>query len=269
MTPHSRRAFTLIELLVVIAILGVLMGLTLPAVFRVREAAGRADCLNRIKNQGLAVLNYESAHGRLPPGTISGPFPPAGVTTAAGHGMWVLLLPFIDQGPLAAAYHLDRPFDHPANQPAASARVRVLMCPNLDPDRVEPWTPPPRVGGVADYAPVDVNPFLADVGLIDPVGNFEGVMPVNGMVRVTDVTDGTSNTLLLIEAGGRPGVGWASPLSPVGIRQAFGGAGGPHRAGTNACLADGSARFLRESIGLRVLARLATRSGGEVIDADW
>jgi prepilin-type N-terminal cleavage/methylation domain-containing protein/prepilin-type processing-associated H-X9-DG protein len=269
MTPLPRRAFTLIELLVVIAIVAILIGLILPAVFRAREAASRADCLNRIRNQGLAVLNYESAHGRLPPGAVSGPFPPAGVMTTASHGMWVLLLPFVEQGAVASAYRLDLPFDNPANQPAASAKIRVLMCPNLDPERLEQWDPPPLVGGVTDYAAVDVNPFLADIGLIDPVGNFEGVMPVNGQVRVTDITDGASNTLLLIEAGGRPGVGWASPLSLVGLRQAFGGTGGPHRGGANVCLADGSARFVRDSIGLRVLARLATRSGGEVIDADW
>jgi prepilin-type N-terminal cleavage/methylation domain-containing protein len=269
MSTLSRRAFTLIELLVVLGIIAVLVGLILPAVFRAREAAARADCLNRIRNQGLAVLNFESAHGKLPPGAISGPFPPAGVTTTASHGMWVLLLPFIDQASLASWYRLGLPFDHPDNQPAASATIRVLTCPNLDPDRREHWDPPPLVGGVADYAAVDVNPFLADIGLIDPAENFEGVMPVNGQVRMTDVTDGTSNTLLLVEAGGRPGAGWASPLSLVGLRQAFGGAGGPHRAGTNVCLVDGSARFVRESVGLRVLAQLATRSGGEIIAADW
>ena len=65
----------------------------------------------------------------------------------------------------------------------------------------------------------------------------------------------------------RDGFPWVRVLRLA--TKAFGGSGGPHRAGTNACLADGSARFVRESVGLRVLAQLATRAGGEVIDADW
>src|SRR5262245_60511913 len=80
--------FTLIELLVAVAIVAVLMALILSAVQRVREAAKRTECLNKIRQQGLAVLNYESATGHLPPGTVQGPFPPLGVPGGAGHGMW-------------------------------------------------------------------------------------------------------------------------------------------------------------------------------------
>jgi prepilin-type N-terminal cleavage/methylation domain-containing protein len=260
-----RRGFTLIELLVVIAIIGVLLALTLAAVQQAREAARRAECLNRLRQQGLAVLHYESGHGRLPPGAVQGPFPLLGIPDGVSHGIWPFVLPHLEQVPVALRYRFDLPYDHPTNQPAVTARLVTLMCPNGDPARIEEWDPPPRYGAVADYAPVDVNPFLADLGLIDPASSFDGALPVNGAVRLIDITDGASNTLLLVEAGGRPGVAWCSPVLPVGLRQVFGGH--LHRNGAPACMADGSAHFLNESIGLRVLARLATRSGGEQINA--
>ena len=260
--PLPRRGVTLIEVLVVIGILAVLLGLTLAAVQRVREAARRAECQDRLRNQGLAVLNYEAAQGRLPPGAIQGPFAPPAVPDGAGHGFWPLLLPYLEQAPLAGRYRFDLPFDSPANQPAVTASLKILECPNATPaNRTADWGS--GHGGVADYAPFDVNPFLADVGVIDAVGNFQGPLPVNGAVRMTDVTDGTSNTVLLAEASGRPGVAWGSPEVLLSLRQFFGGAGGLHRNGSHACMADGSVHFLNESIGLRALGRLATRAGGE------
>jgi prepilin-type N-terminal cleavage/methylation domain-containing protein len=261
----SRRpGLTLIELLAVVAIIAVLIGLTMAAVQQAREAAARTDCLNRLRQQGLAVLSYESAHGRLPPGAVQGPFPPLGIPDGVSHSLWPFVLPHLEQVPVALAYRVNLPFDHPDNQAAATTPLVVLTCPSGAPDRIEEWDPPPRHGAVADYAPVEVNPFLADIALIDPATSFEGALPVNGRVRLADITDGTSTTLLLVEAGGRPGVGWSSPLLPVGLRQVFGEQF--HRHGTPACMADGSVHFLGDTIGLRVLARFATRSGDEVIN---
>jgi prepilin-type processing-associated H-X9-DG protein len=257
---------TLIELLVVIGILAVLFGLTLAAVQRVREAAARADCQNRMRNQGLAVLHYESTWGRLPPGAVQGPFGPVGVPDGASHSLWALLLPYLDQAPLAARYRLDLPFDHPVNQPVVTARLKVLECPNSPPNRTANGGTGSR--GVADYAPFEVNPFLADIGVIDPVGNFQGPLPVNGTVRMTDITDGTSSTILLAEASGRPGVAWSSPEVLLSLRQFFGGTGGLHRGGSHVCMADGSVHFLRDSLGLRALGRLATRAGGEPLSGN-
>jgi prepilin-type N-terminal cleavage/methylation domain-containing protein len=264
-TRAPRRGFTLIELIVVIAIIAILIALTLAAVQQTREAAKRTECMSRLKNQGLAVLNFESTHGYLPPGAVWGPFPSLGVADGAGHGLWAFLLPHLEQGPAADRYRFDLSYDHPANQSAATTRIPVLMCPNLDPGRVEEWEGA-RFGGVADYVPLDANPFLADLGLIDPVDNFEGPLPANRTVRLTEITDGTSTTILLAEATGRPGVAWSSPLIPAGLRQVFPGPGGPHRNGTPACMVDGSVHFLRDTIDLRVLGRLATRAGGEPIN---
>jgi prepilin-type N-terminal cleavage/methylation domain-containing protein/prepilin-type processing-associated H-X9-DG protein len=255
MSPHRRHGYSLIELLVAISIVALLVGLTLAAVQRVREAAKRADCQNRVRQAGLAVLNYESTTGRLPPGSISGPFEPLGVPSGAGHGLWAVVLPHLDQAHLGVRYRLDVSFDHPANRPVAAARIPVLECPTA-PDRLDPTF------GPADYGPVDVNPFLADIGVIDPGASFLSALPVNGTAKLTDITDGTSNTILVAEAAGRPGMAWASPDVTVGLREVF---GRPHGLGANVCFADGSVHFVRESVGLRVLGKLCTRSGGEVI----
>src|SRR5205807_2447048 len=128
------------------------------------------------------------------------------------------------------------------NQPVVTTRLPVLECPNASPpNRTVSWET--GYGAVADYAPFEVSPFLADLGLIDPVSNFEGPMPVNGRVRLTDVTDGTSTTVLLAEASGRPGVAWSSPAVLLSLRQFFGESGGLHRGGSHACMADGSVHF--------------------------
>jgi len=117
---------------------------------------------------------------------------------------------------------------------------------------------------VTDYGPLDVNPFLADIAVIDPAASFAGPLPVNAAVRMTEITDGAANTILLTEAGRRPGMAWCSPDVPVGLRDAI---GGPHR-GSNVAMADGSVHFVRDAIDIRVLGRLATRAGGEVISGD-
>jgi prepilin-type N-terminal cleavage/methylation domain-containing protein len=263
-----RYGFTLIELLVVIAIIGILIGILLAAVQQIRESAQRTDCMNHLRQQGLAILNYESAYGRLPPGAIQGPFPLLSVPEGVSHSMWSVVLPYIDQAPIANRYRMDRAFDHIANQPAVTTSIRLLMCPNGDPSRIEEWDSPTKYGAVADYSPLEVNPFLADISIIDPVSCFESALPVNGMVKMTEITDGTSNTLLLAEASGRPGIAWSSPMIAVSLRQVFSGSNGLHRNGTPVCMVDGSTRFLRDSMDLRILGRLATRSGGEPITGD-
>ena len=260
-----RRGLSLIEFLVVIAIFAVLIALILPAIQSVRESARRAECMNRLKNLGMATLNSESQRGYLPPSVAWGPLPSFGIPDGAGHGMWSFLLSYLDQDSVAKQYRFDVSYDHVSNQPAATARIAVLMCPNLDSQRIEKWEAE-SFGGVADYAPLEVNPFLADIGLIDPVTNFTAALSANATTQLSDISDGTSNTILLVEAAGRTGIAWSSPLVPVGLRQVVGGSAGPHRNGTPVCFADGSVRFIPNTIDLRILGRMATRAGGEAVD---
>ncbi len=206
-----RRAVTLIELLVVIAILGVLLGLLLPAVQKVREAAARAQCGNNLKQAGLALHQFEAGRGAFPPGAVFGPFPQAGITTDALHGCWPFLLPYLEQPALFGAYRWDVDFFDLANQPTVAAQLKVLQCPSAQANRFVLMEHSDGAfvnggqGACIDYGPVQgVGPGLALLGLIDPAENYQGALPVNGMTRVLDIRDGTSYTLLVSEDAGRP-----------------------------------------------------------------
>ena len=172
MSRSRRPAFSLLEVAVVVAIIGVLIGLTLPALARLRESAQRTRCQDHLRNQGLAVLTYESVNGALPPGAIQGPWPPnfpAGVS----HGLYPSLLPHLGEGALAAAYRWDVGHDNPANQAVIAAPIAVLRCP------LSEYAPDDGGPGVSDYGPLEVNAFLIDLGLIAPGAKCEGALPVN------------------------------------------------------------------------------------------
>jgi prepilin-type N-terminal cleavage/methylation domain-containing protein/prepilin-type processing-associated H-X9-DG protein len=297
---RKRRGFTLIELLVVIAIIGVLIGLLLPAVQKVREAANRMKCGNNLRNLALALLQYEHMHGKLPPGATAGPFPEAGVTAAVNHGWGPYILPFIEQQALAGRYRWDRSQFDPENQPVASVPLKIFQCPSAEPDRFmthDRFSYGGR-GACTDYAPfVEVNIALVNLDLVDRVENYQGVMPVNHMTRLSEVTDGTSNTLLLTEDAGRPrlwqaghpgpdntlaGCPWTGGANPIILEGSTpDGAMRPgpcpmncsndrevysfHPGGANVGMVDGSVHFLRATIDIRILARLVTRAGGEIV----
>lgn len=209
---HHRRAFTLIELLVVIAIIAVLIALLLPAVQQAREAARRTQCKNNLKQIGLALANYESSFGILPPGYVSGvgtPDPRTG-DSGPGWGWLAILLPYVDQTPLQQSLNWNLPCWDPANSTMVKTVVPMFLCPSAT-------SPAGTVGitdinlnvmnniyfGRANYVHNvgwnDIWSSPASTDYTDPIKGCNGVMFRNSGVRLRDVTDGLTNTVFVGE----------------------------------------------------------------------
>src|SRR5438067_3773557 len=319
----SRRGFTLIELLVVIAIIAILVGLLLPAVQTVREAAGRTKCQNNLKQLGLALHNFAGANGYFPTSTR------ASATAPVRNAWTTFALPYFEQDSLAKGYDFNSNWDDPKNLPVTSVPVKLLQCPsNPLPDRKDGnqqlgagWAP---VVATTDYGPITaVSPQLAALypsQIPQDAAAQIGFLARNTKPTFADCTDGTSNTILIAESAGRPtvyrrgvavgdpqgnppvrvnGGGWARAASdfdlkgsssdgtafpgPCAINCTNGkdvGNGYPdpvfgtngtgetyafHSQGANVLFADGSVRFLRQTIDVVTYAALVTRAGGEPI----
>jgi prepilin-type N-terminal cleavage/methylation domain-containing protein/prepilin-type processing-associated H-X9-DG protein len=201
---RRRNGFTLIELLVVIAIIAILIGLLLPAVQKVREAAARAQCSNNLKQLGLAAHNYESTFKKLPPG--SGNLAPG---ASSAPSLLALILPYLEQANLYNLFNFNVDVNNTAaNGPARDQTVPTFQCPSdgstqheLDtggsglPEGTSNYLG--NFGATADQHSnnsVLVGVFNFTYGPATPAGT-----PVAGKVRITDISDGTSNTAMFSE----------------------------------------------------------------------
>ncbi len=310
LTP--RRGFTLIELLAIIAIL---IGLLLPAVQKVREAAARTQCTNNMKQLGLALHGFHDANQAFPASgwTAAGPGNPAGKFV----GWRPLTLPFIEQENLQKLYNFNVNWWEGTNPTAGAVPVKTYQCPSV-PQRKEVLSavaksPRPALTFANPIAPTDyeailgVQPNSINPHLPTPLynaGNRFSAMSRNSRTRMTDVTDGTSSTILVVECAARPlvirnrsansalnndqGIGWIDSEGPFSFdgaasdasTEGCGPAGGCtfamnkkndnepfsfHTGGGNFLFADGRVQFVREGVPIAVFAALCTMNAGEVV----
>jgi prepilin-type N-terminal cleavage/methylation domain-containing protein/prepilin-type processing-associated H-X9-DG protein len=345
---RERRGFNLIELLVVIAIIGTLVALLLPAVQSAREAARQASCRNNLKQLALTTLNYQDATGAFPMGGYLQPVYTRPDWATNGNCWLVPVLPYIEQKSLYDAYNVAMNWGNMVNSTAYATAIGTLLCPSdaeasrparMPADQVffawEVPDPPPTVTiQFSSYAACTGSWFVQTPPVVP---NWEAINASNnGLVhfqsnrRLADITDGTSNTLLLGERGhgllsperrdtwhwwpGPSRVMFTAewPMNPQKKLSDGSADVGPvtnanpsvfllsassfHPNGCNFAFADGSVRFLKDTIdswpldpltgdptgldnadgvpfvkaGARVgvYQALATRSGGEVVGAD-
>ena len=181
---QMRRGFTLVELLVVIAVISILMGILLPAVQQVREAARKTQCANNIRQIGLACLHFHEARGTFPPGVVYDPVAQIGTRNAFG-----FILPYIELTTLEDDYSIDP-------NSVAEVPIATFQCPTsssrVDQDGGEP-------GEATDYA------FCKGRSAAICNKNFgRGIFSINSKVGLTLVRDGTSRTIMMGEAASDP-----------------------------------------------------------------
>ena len=222
-----RRAFTLIELLVVIAIIAVLVALLVPAVQKVREAAARTQCLNNLKQIGLALHNYHDANKQFPQAykllSAADATAPAGTGTF-GAGAFVLILPYIEQGIVYQQIDVTRAalstVNMPPNNPAYSTPIPVFLCPSAPGQPAVVYSAelansfhnfgiavapaPGLIFGRTDYCP-DAGMMAAMPGISINAGASIICQPPDGPVSIATIFDGSSNTIMVVEDAGRPG----------------------------------------------------------------
>jgi prepilin-type N-terminal cleavage/methylation domain-containing protein/prepilin-type processing-associated H-X9-DG protein len=268
-----RAAFTLVELLVVIAIIGTLIGLLFPAVQKVRGTAARIQCANNLRQIGLACHNFHVARKHFPPGYYAtAPYP----DTTPGWGWGTFLLPFIEQDNLYRQIDLNQPVQSAA---AAQVTISLYLCPmDQTPNEAFQVTDatltPIALLGASSYA-ATVGSDASEVD--DPVCN--GIFYRNSKTRLTDITDGASNTAMIGDrAWSQTNGAWAGApngaLTRAGQRNPWGNATAPaatlvlvhnnwinirsdadgglddfssnHTGGINLLLADGSVHFIAD-----------------------
>jgi prepilin-type N-terminal cleavage/methylation domain-containing protein/prepilin-type processing-associated H-X9-DG protein len=317
MRSFRRSGFTLIELLVVIAIIAILIGLLLPAVQKVREAAARVQCMNNLKQLSLALQNYHDNYKHFPPAYQSKKVP-AGAEPGWGWGSFIL--PYVEQGPLFTGLQVTTTiFGSGANPalptPLEQTRVNVFRCPSdnapdLNPYRHNFATSNYRatMGTISKKDP-GFGSFIAnqDFGRYPPPSVLNippggGIMFQNSKIKIADVKDGTSNTVIIgecrydVSKEDKTTHKWAAAIygmhgsdtNPDGggifisdvmwwldedtadingtAPQAF---SSWHPGGAFMAFADGSVRLFREGGDVNLVRWLAGRADGRVVPIDF
>lgn len=253
------RAFTLIELLVVIAIIGVLVALILPAVQSAREAARRSACMSNLKQIGIAMHAYHELNRYFPPGCVQ--FRLYNKPQNRQLAWSLFILPHIEQKALYNSTNLFHGFDSAANTTAAGTILSVYLCPSST-------RPSPLVQnrGGCDYGGMNGERITS------PNNPPKGIMLNDRCVNMTMIRDGASRTIMIAEDSINPDGQWINGLNV--FDQAFPINQGPkfendmrsrHPGGAQCLMADGSARFLKQSTDKKVLAALCTKAGKEPI----
>lgn len=252
-------AFSLLELLVVIAIVSVLVGLLLPAVQKVREAAQQTRCRNNLRQIGLALHHYHDACKTFPVGGLE--WRPPGDRTRRQLAWSAFLLPYLEQETVARKLDLTRAFDAPENAAAAATVLAVYLCPST---RRTVYLVEGR--GACDYG------GIYGERITGPNQPPKGVMLYDKPIRLAQVPDGASTTLIVAEDGSWPDGQWINGRNL--FDQAFAINRAPpfendirsdHPGGAHGLFCDGGVRFLRETLDLPILAALCTRAGGEAV----
>jgi len=303
-TPSFRRlhGFTLVELLVVIAIIGTLVGLLLPAVQAVRQSSARNDCFNNLKQVGLALQTYHDGKKKLPPGYVSG-VDASGNDTGPGWGWAAHILPQMEQTSLFSAIDFKQGIEATAAAQARGVRIRPFLCP-LDTAPVSAYAVGPRnsagqlTGTACAIAPAN---YVGNFGVGEPGIDGDGLFFRNSEVRLRDITDGLSHTLMVGErsfrhaestwvgavaganqtpsAGctmglqinnasnfvlGHTGESYDGPAGPTEINNFT----SPHTGGACFVFADGHVSFLGSAIGYSAYKALSTRAEGEAVSGE-
>ncbi|HMO86454.1 MAG TPA: DUF1559 domain-containing protein, partial [Lacipirellulaceae bacterium] len=322
LSKMQRPAFTLVELLVVIAIIGVLIALLLPAVQAAREAARRAQCLNNLKQMGLALLNHESSKGHFPRGrwnllptdTSKQDVPDRPVAKSNSHSWQAVVLPYAEQQNVASLYDLKKQWFHADNRQTVSFPLAIFRCPSVAvSDRFDLTFNSELRPACGDYGSTNAvgDAVWNSVGTLGPYPGSAPGGPLDGdnnsqvigvlhkamhlpPTRMKDITDGSSNTLMIAEDAGRPslytrgregnaqgvpmnvfaGCGWADPdsgftintFNPVINRHNDSEIYGFHTAGAMVCFADGHATMISENLDAAVVIAITSRSGDEIVD---
>jgi len=339
---NRRSGFTLIELLVVIAIIAVLIGLLVPAVQKVREAANRMSCQNNLKNLGLAMMNYHDTNRFFPASAYTTGAPAQGNPSGTFHSWRSFTLDYIEQGNIGKMYNPNLNWFDASNLPAVNTTVKTYLCPST-PGRTQITSITKKFGSITttlnstNFGPTDydtmntfkVGQYCGVYGIAttaEAVGRIDSVMIKDTPTNFAMVTDGTSNTGLIWEYSGRPdvwlngrkiasaandqGFCWADSDGPFSVDMCNPSATAAdytsltlpcaagvnvfwkkndvnpsnlskfsahtnasndnevfsfHTGGTNVCFADGSVRFVSQTIDAKTFAAIVTAHGGEVV----